>query len=79
MNLWELPIGHLATLKSFSSDLPISYQVRLQDLGFEIGSAVFCERWTPFGGPRVYRVCDSVFSLAKDIATFVELSEVVKK
>lgn len=79
MNLWELPMGQLATLKGFSKDLPESYQNRLQDLGFEVGGSVFCERWTPFGGPRVYRVCDSVFSLAKDVATFVELKDLVTK
>lgn len=76
MVLWSLPRGLSAKVRELGNSLPSQYRVRLSELGFREGEIVQCLRWTPFGGPRIYQVGDSVFSLASDVATFVEIEDV---
>jgi Fe2+ transport system protein FeoA len=68
MNLWDLPKLQQGTLQNFSNDLSAVEHQRLADLGFHTGEAILCLQQSPFGGPRSYRIGDSVFSLEREIA-----------
>ncbi len=73
MNLWELPEHACGVIQSYDSNLPNSSLQRLRDLGFAEGEGVECIQRLPLGGPRVYRMGDSVFSLDRDIAIAVKV------
>ena len=77
MNLWDLPQFSQASIKSYKDSIPGNYQLRLRELGFEEGERVTCLRSAPFGGPKVFKVGDSVFSLAKDVAEEIQVSDQV--
>lgn len=68
MTLWELPQLDSAVLKGFETTTPDRYKSRLCELGFEEGGEVTCMRVTPFGGPRVYKIGDGVFSIDREMA-----------
>jgi Fe2+ transport system protein FeoA len=67
-NLWNLKVNQMAVVSGFSSSLTEAFQGRLSALGFRSGQKVFCLGETPFGGPRIFQIGDSVFSLACDLA-----------
>jgi len=71
MTLWNLTPSQHATVKSIGTTCPELFKSRLGDLGFYPGERIVCLRRTPFGGPRIYQVGQSVFSLAEDIASLV--------
>ncbi|NQZ00111.1 MAG: ferrous iron transport protein A [Bdellovibrionales bacterium] len=77
MNLWDLKQHQSGTMKAFSEEMPEAYRHRLQEFGFQKGELVTCLRQTPFSGPKVYQVGDSVVSLTQDLASVVavEVSE----
>jgi len=77
MNLWDLQQFSEASIKGFNSKVEAKYQQRLRELGFEKGETVTCLRSAPYGGPKVFKVGDSVFSLAQDIASEVEVADQV--
>jgi ferrous iron transport protein A len=74
--LWDLTPNQQALVKSIGLDCSELFKGRLGDLGFYPGERIICIRRTPFGGPRIYQVGASVFSLAEDIATAVLVDEV---
>ena len=74
--LWNLSPDQQATVKGIVDSCPELFKRRLGDLGFYPGECIVCLRRTPFGGPRVYQVGHSVFSLAEDIASFVLVGDV---
>lgn len=71
MNLWNLNENESAEISSFGETMDIKYQTRLRELGFESSTPISCLKTSPFGGPRVYQIGDSVFSLTKDLASNV--------
>jgi Fe2+ transport system protein FeoA len=75
MSLWNLNLNQSARVKGFDPSLPDTFRDRLEHLGFAAGEDVACVRRTPFNGPRVYRVGDSIFSLAQDIASAVLIED----
>jgi ferrous iron transport protein A len=75
MNLWNLPKDKKARVSRLEPALSVSYQRRLGELGFREGDEVVCLRNTPFGGPRIYKVGDSVFSIARDVAENITVVE----
>lgn len=76
MSLWNLKSNQSARVRGIDPSLPATFRDRLEHLGFAAGEQVACVRRTPFNGPRVYRVGDSVFSLAQDIASAVLIEEI---
>lgn len=75
MNLWNAPKKQTFQIARIQSALSPEAQVRLHDLGFTLGQHVECLHASPLGGPKVFRVGDAVFSLAKDMASAVEVQE----
>lgn len=49
-------------------------QTRLSELGLDPGEIVQCLQSSPFGGPRIYRIGDSVFSIERALAENIEIS-----
>ena len=76
LNLWDLPASTSATVAAFEDTLPKDYCLRLTELGLGIGETVECLRHVPLRGPRVYRIGDSVFSIAEDVARGVMIHAV---
>ncbi|MAF92559.1 MAG: iron transporter FeoA [Bdellovibrionaceae bacterium] len=73
MNLWSLNENENGMIGSFCESMDKKYQLRLRELGFDDSMPVRCLKTSPFGGPRVYQIGDSVFSLTQDIASSVFL------
>lgn len=69
--LWDLLPHDAACIVDISPLISESYRNRLYDLGFLVGEAIACVRRTPFQGPRLFKIGDSVFSLDRDIAQSV--------
>ncbi len=67
-DLWTLKVNQVAVVSGFSTSMTEAFQGRLSALGFRSGQKVFCLGETPFGGPRIFQIGDSVFSLARDLA-----------
>lgn len=61
--LWQLSVAGRAVVSCISNDLPKAYQTRIQDFGFLPGQPVECLRHTPFNGPRLFQLGDSILSL----------------
>lgn len=76
MTIWNLKSNESATVKQINPKLSATFRDRLHHLGFNAGERVTCVRRTPFNGPGIFLVGDSVFSLAEDIATAVEIEGV---
>jgi len=68
MSLWQMSLNASKTIEDYASSIPGPYLNRINDLGLKKGESVRLIRETPFGGPKVYQVGDSVFSLSKEIA-----------
>ena len=75
MSIWNLKSNQTAVVKQIDPALSPAFRDRLEHLGFNAGEEILCMRCTPFNGPRVFRVGDSIFSLAQDIASAVEIEE----
>ena len=73
MNLWSLPKKQTFLIDRIHDALPQEAQLRLHDLGFTAGQHVECLHEAPLGGPKVFRIGDAVFSLARDLASAVEV------
>jgi Fe2+ transport system protein FeoA len=77
MNLLEVAIAVDTRIEGLHEDLREDFQKRLRELGFREGAFVRClrVRVTPFGGPRVFQVEGSVFSLESSLARHVLVRE----
>jgi ferrous iron transport protein A len=74
MTLWDLPASGGAVLQGYIQSAPDKYRERMEELGFVIGQSVSCLRITPFGGPRVYSVGGSIYSLDRELAEQMMIS-----
>ncbi|OGP12645.1 MAG: hypothetical protein A3I75_02860 [Deltaproteobacteria bacterium RIFCSPLOWO2_02_FULL_50_16] len=77
MSLSNLPINTEGHIVGYSKTLSPKVKWRLQELGFQEGQKVKCLRKVPFGGPRVFLIGDSVYSLASDVAHHILIERVV--
>ena len=73
MKLWNLKEKQKAQILSFSSEMDGQYLSRIRELGFSETALIECIKRIPFGGPRVYQIGDSVFSITEDIAGKIEI------
>lgn len=74
--LWDLLPRRTGRIVEISPRIDELYRNRLNDLGFMVGEAVACVRQTPFKGPRLFKIGDSVFSLDRDLAQSVMVTVV---
>ncbi len=72
--LWDLPQNSTAFVSGFTREISEKYRLRLDDLGFATGEKVTCIKRIPFNGPRVYKIGDGVFSIDKDVAAQILIS-----
>lgn len=77
MSLIDLPILQEGRIVSFGSSLQQGFKHRLRELGFREGVLVRCLRKTPFGGPKVFEVGGSVFSIEYEVASMIFLDAVL--
>jgi ferrous iron transport protein A len=75
MNLLELPVAVEKTIETLTDELREDFKTRLREIGFREGALVQCLRKTPFGGPGVYLVSGSVFSLDSALACHIRVQE----
>ena len=68
MSLWMLREKENGFVTTFDNRLKEGHATRLRDIGLEEGESVRCLKVLPFGGPRVFQIRDSVFSLEKAVA-----------
>lgn len=73
--LWDLKVNESARVDGFVAGLEPLYEKRLCDLGLELGTQVICVRVAPFGGPKTYRIEDSIFSFDAELAAHVSVSK----
>lgn len=71
MTLWDLKPNNKAIILGYDKELETSVCQRLIDLGFVIGSKVECVRKTPFSGPQVFFINETLFAFEKQIANCV--------
>lgn len=74
--LWSVKIQQQATITGFSKELAEDIAQRLSELGFHNGTLITCLRAMPLGGPMVYQIGDSVFSLTRELAEKISIQNV---
>lgn len=67
-NLWNLKVNGAARIQKISDTLDEKYRQRLADLGIIVGEEIQCMRKTPFGGPRVFQIQQTLFSFDREIS-----------
>jgi ferrous iron transport protein A len=67
-SLWNLSVQTTAIISAISENLDSKYRQRLADLGIVPGEQILCVRRTPFGGPKVFQLRESLFSFDKEIS-----------
>ncbi|MCY7297185.1 FeoA family protein [Alteromonas sp. a30] len=73
MTLWDLPKNANGRISDISDQLDVGVIDRLKEMGFDIDCDVICLRRSPFAGPIVIQLGDSVISLEQDIADKIHL------
>jgi len=66
--LWELKEKSHAIIEGLGEKIPVEFQLRLSELGLLESGPIICLKKTPFNGPSLYQVGDSVISLAQEVA-----------
>lgn len=73
MKLAQVPLRTCCRILGFDEALNPSFRTRLRELGFCEGARVELIRKLPFGGPRVFRVADAVFSIEPEISGLINV------
>jgi Fe2+ transport system protein FeoA len=76
MVLWSLRRGEEAIVSDLSPELCPEHRRRFIELGFREGERVHCLQTTPFGGPKVFGVVDTVYSVDFEDARHVRVRPV---
>jgi Fe2+ transport system protein FeoA len=71
--LEHLGVDECCVVVGFSEDLPSEQRQRLEELGFCPGALLKCMKNTPFGGPRIFEVGGSVFSIESSLAKHLKV------
>jgi len=71
--LENLGVDECCEVLGFSDELPVPHRKRLEELGFRPGARIKCMRNTPFGGPRIFEVSGSVFSVESSLAKHLKV------
>lgn len=75
-NLWELKKLSSGKILSLCETAAPNECVRLHELGLITGQEITCLKASPFKGPRIYKVSDSIFSLAQEVANKIMIEEI---
>ena len=67
MKMWNLE-PHQSAIVTGLKLQDKAAQARLKDLGVREGQSISCLQWTPFGGPRAYKLDNGIFALDKELA-----------
>lgn len=73
--LWDMKENEKAFIGPLSVSIKPEHALRLKELGFMAGEEVRCVQKTPFGGPKLFEVRDSVYGLALALAQSIFLQE----
>lgn len=73
-SLWDLSPEQSATIEQFTKSISAPYLQRLLAFGFLRGNKIECLRWTPFNGPRVFQVGDSIVTLDSQVGKYIKVS-----
>ena len=76
MSLWMLKERENCFVTTFDTCLKEGHATRLREIGIEEGESVRCLKTLPFGGPKVFQIRDSVFSLEKAVAHRIFIQKV---
>lgn len=76
MNLWAMKENSTAVVLSLDNALLDCHALRLTELGLRVNERIKCLKHIPFRGPRIYLIGDSVFSLAEDVASCIQVHEI---
>ena len=71
--LWDLMRGEQGVVAELVG-LSESYVLRLQEIGIFVGAPITCVNQPPMSAPKVFQICDGVFSLDRDIASKIAIS-----
>lgn len=74
ITLRDASVGQTVLVTGIRADLGAAEQRRLGELGFCEGARVRVLRRAPFGGPYVYEVSGSVFSVEPRLAASIDVS-----
>ena len=72
-SLWSLRAGDRCRITGYDESLAESYRIRLMELGFHPGEAVYCLQTPALGAPKVFRVANTVFSLDDEVAAHIDV------
>lgn len=72
--LRDASVGQTVLVTGIRSDLQAAERRRLNELGFCEGARVRYVRRAPFGGPYVYEVSGSVFSVEPRLAAHIDVT-----
>lgn len=70
--MWDMGRGEHATVSALVG-MSAAYELRLKEIGIFPEAALICVNEPPMRGPKVFQICDGVFSLDQDIASKVLL------
>tara|TARA_Y100000385_G_scaffold80693_1_gene82354 strand:+ start:536 stop:775 length:240 start_codon:yes stop_codon:yes gene_type:complete len=75
MSLWSLSVGASAHVSSVAGGTDNAAAQRLIDIGFRQGQSVSCLLQPGFGAPRVFALGNATYSLDKETADLVIVSD----
>ena len=75
MSLWSLSVGASASVSSVIGGTDNVAAQRLIDIGFRKGQSVSCLLQPGFGAPRVFALGNAIYSLDKETADLVILTD----
>jgi len=75
MTLWEMKAKHNARIDALSESLSTAVAGRLSEMGFNPGQQIVCLRRSPMQGPLVVQLGDCVYSLEREVANKITLSQ----
>ena len=75
MSLWDLNEQESGAIDSIKDHLSKETIIRLREMGISKGGKVVCLKTIPFGGPKLFQISDSVFSLEKPVAEAIVLTQ----
>ncbi|HAY47212.1 MAG TPA: hypothetical protein DCY55_13160 [Gammaproteobacteria bacterium] len=71
--MWDMGRGEHATVAALV-EMSEGYELRLREIGIFVGAPVLCVNQPPMQAPKVFQICDGVFSLDRDLADKVVLN-----
>ena len=71
--MWGMVRGEQGTVAALVG-LSEAYELRLNEIGVFVGAPVVCVNQPPMSAPKVFQICDGIFSLDRDLADKVVLN-----